>query len=471
MTGFSLATWIGFVISFVSAPISTRLFSPDQLGRINLFNIGVNLLLALSLLGLDQALVRFYYEPPSRTNKKYLLSILTLVSTLVLLFGGLIIVLFFWRPVSFSIIESHNQLIVICLVLSSISAVVLRYLNLFYRLEQKILWFNIQAILIAIFTRVLYLGTGFWSPTYMPAILVLTGTNLLLMISFLLIQRKEFEVIKNLPDKNFVKTIAAFAVPLIPVTVIAWVNNSVSALVISRLLNFAEVAIFTVAASLAGLVSIIQAGFNTYWAPYVYQNYKENSHRFWIIHKLIACCLTLFGLMIILLQEPAFMLLGEKYRGAVLFFPFLLIAPICYTLGETTGIGINIAKKTYWSPIILISSILANIVICLTLIPLIGISGAAIASAFAGIVSVILKTVIGRKYYTHITSYKYLVITIILLVVASFIGYVFVDNRILKHILLSLILLLGIYIYRKEIVILLKNVCDIVKAMTHKPNP
>jgi O-antigen/teichoic acid export membrane protein len=65
--------------------------------------------------------------------------------------------------------------------------------------------------------------------------------------------------------------------------------------------------------------------------------------------------LTLAALAIIALQDPLFMLLGEKYRPAKSFFPFLLFSPICYTIAETTGLGINISKKTYWNIIIFFS--------------------------------------------------------------------------------------------------------------------
>ena len=457
IVGFSLVTWIGFGISLLSFPIVTRIFVPEQLGRINLFHIKMNLLVAVALLGLDQAFVRFYYEPPSKTTKKYLMSFVTLTSTVTTVVIGLIMVLFFWRQVSYSIVENYNQIIVICLAVSAISTIVLRYLNLLYRMEQKMLWFNIQGILIIVVARLSYVVTGIWYATYMPAIITLTVTSFLLMLFFLFYQKKNFDRRMQLPDKNFVKEIGTFAAPLIPLKIIGWVNTSVSALIISNLLDFAGVALFTVATGLAGTINIIQAGFNTYWAPYVYQNYKDNSHRFWTVHKLIACCLTFFGLLIILLQEVAFILIGPDYRGAMLFFPFLLVAPICYTLGETTGMGIGIAKKTYWSPIILTLSILVNVVICYLLIPELGVPGAAIASATAGVVSVVLKTVIGGRYFKSIKNNKYVLLTIALLILASVTSFIFEGNRPIKYTFIMVIVVSSIILFREEALILAKQ--------------
>ena len=72
LVGFSLVTWVSFIISFLSAPISTRLFDPSVLGKINIFNTYTNLWGVLILIGLDQAYVRFYYERLNNRTIGYL---------------------------------------------------------------------------------------------------------------------------------------------------------------------------------------------------------------------------------------------------------------------------------------------------------------------------------------------------------------------------------------------------------------
>ena len=72
--GFSLVTWISFGLSFLTAPISTRLFTPDVQGKINIFNTYSNLFGVFVLLGLDQAYARFFNERPNNRSKGYLLT-------------------------------------------------------------------------------------------------------------------------------------------------------------------------------------------------------------------------------------------------------------------------------------------------------------------------------------------------------------------------------------------------------------
>ena len=465
VVGFSLGTWISFAISLIVIPISTRLFMPEQLGKINMFNISVNLILAIALLGLDQAMVRFYYEPPSKTSKKYLLTIVTLTSSLFLIFVVGSVSLLLWRRISFSIAQNYNLAIVICLLFASLAALILRYLNLIYRMEQQVVRYTIQAVLIALTTRALFLLVAFWDANYFSAIIMITATNFVLSLTFLFIQRSNFEGRLNKPSKQFIRAIGTFALPLIPLTVIVWLNNSVSALIISRMLDFEALGIFTVAASLAGTIGIIQAGFNAYWAPYVYKNYKENSHRFWLVHKMVACGLTMFSLLILLLQDLAFLLLGAEFRGAVQFFAFLMLAPICYTLGETTGLGINIEKKTFWSPIILLSTITINVVLCFVLIPYFGLPGVAMASGISGIIFLILRTIIGERYFKSIQSYKYVILAIGLLLLSASFNFVFVETNYLKHIVNLFFLVSGVFVFRKEIKVLVKSFYELFCGM------
>lgn len=51
---FSLLTYISFLLSFLSAPISTRIYPPEQMGIINMFSTYAALITSLAYLGLDR---------------------------------------------------------------------------------------------------------------------------------------------------------------------------------------------------------------------------------------------------------------------------------------------------------------------------------------------------------------------------------------------------------------------------------
>lgn len=446
--GFSLVTWISFGMSFITAPISTRLFAPEILGKINIFNTYSNLFGILILLGLDQAFARFYLERPNGRSKGYLFTFCFSV-TYTLLFVSAIVALPIQDFLSKILFQEEDNLLLWLLMGSVFCSATLRYLNLSYRMEQNIPLFTIQGVLMTFVSKVLYIGVGFWDASYRLALIVLTLSHLLLALIFLFIQRKRFEPLAEY-DKLFTKEMVKYAAPLIPVSILVWANTSIPQLVIQHTMDYSSIGIFTSAIGLANLILIIQAGFNTFWVPYTYENYKTQTGQFYKVHKYLICVVVIFALAIINAQDVIFLLLGEKYRAAKEFFPFLIMGPVCYIIGETTGIGIDLSKKTYLNLVVFAMSVLANLCLCMVLGFALGLPGIAMSSAIAAMISMLLKSYFGGKNYKIVDSYKYVLAAMILLMSAAFITYL-CTRILLRNVMVSILIILSLFYFRREI--------------------
>lgn len=446
--GFSIVTWVSFGLNFLTAPIATRLFAPDVLGKINIFNTYSNLFGILILIGLDQAFARFYLERPNNRSIGYLFTFCFGI-TYALLSGLIILSIPFRRFISWELFEETDNLLLVLFFLSVFCSSTLRYLNLSYRMEQNIKMYTIQGILMTLVSKVLYLGVGFWDASYRPALIVLTISHVFLAVIFLFIQKNRFECIYEF-DKVFSSEMFKYALPLIPVSVLMWANTSIPQIVMQKTMDYDSIGVFTSAVALANVILIIQAGFNTFWVPYTYENYKTQTGQFYKVHRYLLCVLTICALLLVLSQDVIFLLLGEKYRGARLFFPFLILGPVCYIIGETTGIGIDISKRTYYNIVVFGGSVLVNILLCLVLRQPFGISGIAMAVAFAGVVAMCLKTMIGQKYYQSVSSYRYIYITIIMVIASAFVT-LYVHRVFWKLILLFSLFIFSILLFRREI--------------------
>lgn len=447
--GFSLVTWVSFALSFLTAPISTRLFVPEVLGKINIFNTYSNLFGILILIGLDQAFARFYHERPNNKSIGYLFTFCFGI-TYALLSGLIIVSIPFRSFISWELFEETDNLLFFLFFLSVFCSSTLRYLNLSYRMEQNIKMYTIQGVLMTLVSKVLYLGVGFWDPSYQPALITLTISHVLLAVVFLLIQNNRFERIREY-DGLFASEMFKYALPLIPVSVLMWANTSIPQIVMQKTMDYNSIGIFTSAVALANVILIIQAGFNTFWVPYTYENYKTQTGQFYKVHRYLLCVLTISSLLLVFSQDIIFLLLGEKYREAKLFFPFLILGPVCYIIGETTGIGIDISKKTYYNIVVFGGSVLANILFCLILRLPFGVSGIAMAVAIAGVIAMYLKTIIGQKFYQSVNSYRYVYVTILLIVASAFIT-LFVQHIYWKLAMLFSLIILSIFLFRKEII-------------------
>lgn len=470
---YSIVTWISFLISFVATPISTRLFSPDKLGQINLFTTYATLASTFVYLGLDQTYVRFYNEPPEGQTNKTLLTFCIEVSSVVSLMIGVILV-FFWRPVSNEILGRPSIWISLSILLYVFSTFGFRYINLSSRMAQDLKMFTIQGVAYALFNKIFYLFVAFWSSSSLSAIVTLAISNIILTIIFFVLRRSsyDFRLTKTI-SKPFICEISRFSLPLLPIAFLLWANSSLSNVILKQLLGFETVGIYSTAVVLSNSLNIIQGGFNAYWAPYVYQNYKnKDSNGFWTIHKLISTCLTFLCLFMVLFQPLIFLLVGRQYRDAMIFFPLLLVSPLCATISETTGLGINISKKTYWNTVVFFINIVINIAFCFILIPIFGVSGAAMTSAIVAIVSLLIRTIIGENYYKSVKNYFYLISSLGIVCTSALVNSVFYNMLLIKNLFLVGLILLASILFRKELLVLWNTgfefILPFIKSRTKK---
>ena len=461
LIGFSVSTWVNAIISFIVIPITARLYDPLEFGKISMAQTFIRLFTMIIMLGLDQALIRFYYEPPAGSTKKNLVSICMISTSVILLFCGSIL-LVFWKYFSYLILEEKNILIIIFIIASIFFGSVLRYLNIVNRMEQKSISYSIQSISMNFSLKVSYLFAAIWSPNHITALGTIAAGQMLLAVIYLFIQKKSFLAsTKPFPIKA-IKPLLTFGLPLLPVTLLSWLNSSIPQIMIKKYLNYSDVGIYAIGLSIAGIINIIQAGFNIYWIAYVYKNYQSDQKAIQAIHNYLTFIVILFGLSIMLFQDLIFNIIGQKYVLAKQIIGFMLISPIAYTIAETTGIGIGISKKSYLNSITFLISATVNIILSVFLTKMFGIMGAASSAALASGVMLILKTILGEKYYKCIVYKTRFAFSLIILFLPG--ALVILLNGVQFKIAVIALMALTILLYKNE----LKNVIKYLYAYKQK---
>lgn len=461
--GFSLPTWVSFGISFLAIPVIAAIYMPDEVAKINLYNTWVNFFLMVVYFGLDQAYIRFYYECKTEREKQSLLiycmsfSVLVslVLSALVTVFGGF---------VSYQISGERGMLIPFCLCASMLLNSVFRYLNVTDRMESSIFLYSVGTILMSLVTKVLYVVSALSAPNYKTAIMAMVIGQVFVVIFLTFIHRKEIVPKSFFPyNKALVKALFCFGLPLLPVTILSWLNNSLSSLILRNFLTFEALGIYTLAVSAASSISLIQAGINVFWTPFSYANYKDGNDKIINGHKYITTVMVFAGIMMTVLEDIIFIILGPKYYAAKAFFPFLLVSPICYTIAETTGIGTNIAKKTHMNIVAFVCSVSVNFLLSIVLLQTMGLVGAAIAAALGGVTMLVIKTFIGQRYYDATGKSKHMIFGVIMMLLTSFANYYFMEQMAIKFLSFAIILIACFIFYRKEIVFFITYGIDIIK--------
>src|SRR5690606_20230048 len=93
-----------------------------------------------------------------------------------------------------------------------------------------------------------------------------------------------------------------------------------------------------------------------------------------------------------------------------------LLAPLFYTLSETTSVGIAIARKTSYSMLASIFAMLSNAIGNYLLVPEMGALGAAISTAISFWFFYILRTELSCRVWREVKKFKtYAIITTLLI--------------------------------------------------------
>ena len=421
---FSFGSWIALVIGFISTPITTRLFSPEQLGKASMFNLAINVIMIFLVFGTDQAYVRFYYEEKEE-NRHLLLR--NSISVPLLILGVITPFIFlFEKDISQFLFGEQLPFIGLYLVIGILFMLLQRFAVLVIRMKQQGKLFSYLQIAMKVvtllFSVLFFLINGDNYKTVIWAQLVMLTSIALIALWY---GRDQWRIdFSKRKITHTIKDIFKYSTPLVFTTLVMWLFQSFDRIAIKQFSDFTELGIYVAAFRVVVILNIIQTSFTTFWAPVSYEQYEKDPINTWFyerMHIIIAFAMLIVGTISIMGKDLITLLVGEKYRAASLIMPFLIFMPIMYTISETTVLGIGFMKKTKWSLIISIIVCMVNIGGNYWLVPILGGKGAAISTGGSYILFLYLRTFIGLRYYK--VNFHLMRLTIAIATLVGYAGY------------------------------------------------
>ena len=411
-------TVINMVIGLITTPLITRLVDPVEYGQYSIFTMYANIAVMVLCLGLDQALVRFFYEDDSEAYKSVILFKcvkLPLVASCIT--SGIIIVVAVTGIYQFE----FSAEIMVWLCLYVVARILYRFSSLVVRLQYHTKLFSALHVL----NRLLYLLIAIpllhliHGKSFLCLAIAITIPEILCYLVSFVAQKKiwifshlNFENVKIL-DSGLLK----YAFPFIISMGITTLFQAIDKMSLNYFCTYAEVGIYSSTMTLVNIFAIIQTTFNTVWAPMQTEHYAKNPEDrsfYQQGNQIITVLMFSLGVCLILVKDVFAILLGEKYREAAYILPFLIFNPIMYTVSETTVGGINFMKKSNLHIIVAVGACVTNIIGNTILVPKLGCRGAAISTGVSYIVFFTLRTMFSNKYYyTDFRLGKFYVLTLI----------------------------------------------------------
>lgn len=454
-----LGTLISMTIGLLTTPIITRLVDPIEYGQLSIFTMYSGIFLMILCVGLDQALVRYFYSVDEKLYKSYILKkcvflplVLGLVcSGVMILLKGLGISIF-----RFSWVE----------LLLFVVYMVLQILNRFSVLLIRLEYHSKEYSLINVLNKILYvliviilLKVVKINGSY--ALIVATVSAYFIITVISIFFEKDIWCAKvNDSYENTIKfaEIIKYGFPYVFSLGISTLFQYLDKISLNYYCGYKEVGIYASASTLVAIFALIQSTFNTMWAPISvehFEKYPEDKSFFQKGNQWITIIMFMIGIFLLAGKDVFVLLLGEEYREASRIIPFLMFNPIMYTISETTVNGIVFMKKSKMQILVASGACITNLIGNILLVPSLGGKGAAISTGISYIVFFTLRTFISNKYYYIDFKLKKFYLLTLLMVGYAFYNTFFDDF--IWTILIAVFELIVLFIlYRESCISLIK---------------
>ncbi|MBM7560332.1 lipopolysaccharide biosynthesis protein [Marinitoga litoralis] len=423
LLSFSIGPVFSSFFNFFIVVATTWFVAPQELGKVSMYTLAVQITSLFLLLGMDQAFIREYHE---KNNKLLLLWNAFIVPFIFSIFLGIFYIIFY-KQISLLLFSEINRIIILSLSLTLPLMVLERFNNLIIRMSENGKLYSLIIILKQIFRLLfLILFLYFFSRNYITIIIAeLFALTFEILISFYFV--RNFWKGKKQIDKHIIMKLIHYGTPLIPTAILSWGFNSLDKMALRTWTDFNEIGIYSAGFKIIGVLTIVRTAFSTFWTPTAYRWHKEKQkgEKFVLVSKSLMLILLFLTSIVIILKDYIILILSPLYSSASNLIPFLIYIPILYTLSETTMLGINFSRKTYYHIIITAFTTIFNFFGNFYLVPKYGAMGASLSTGASYILFFWLRTLISQKYLEFklpLGFYFKNILLMILLSITSFKG-------------------------------------------------
>lgn len=451
--GFAFGPVSSAILGLITVPLTAWVFSPPDLGRLNILQVAQSFALMLAVLGFDQAYVREHHEAE---DKEQLLLTCFVPGFLLLAISGAVATLFAAQISSFMYAENSISLFIYTLVLFYIGHLC-RFLSLTLRMEGQGWAYSASQVIPKLVYTAAIVSLAFcqFHKQFLHLLLctVISSFSMLLVLTWTT-RRQLLSAARKKIDYAKLKTMMPFSIPLVFSGLAYWGLTATSTITLGRWSTLAELAIFSVGNSFASVAVVFQSIFSVIWAPLVYKWVAEEKDM-GVIDKTSQQVLAVICVLVASCGSLSWicnLFLPAHYKNVEFILPSLLLPPLLYILTETTSLGINIQRKTIYSLINTCICLFINVAVAFALVPSHGAAGAATSNAIAFTAYFILQTEVSSRIWRSLPEtklYTYVIGMLGLSVISAFCppGY-----RQILHVLWAIILLAVLTTFKSELV-------------------
>ncbi len=420
---YGIGTVVHSGINFAMIPIYSRAFKPEEYALIDLL-VTLSVFLGMfAIAGMDTAMSFFYYEKGDSSSDENLLvekrrKVISNIFLFKLVWGLLLVAVGVLSSDYVNKEYFYGRLDFTVFFLGYVAGLALEFVNqnaLVFRLKHEPWKFVIiisgqtlsQALLI--YSAIYFLNLGIYG--YFLGYFI--STLLFAIISSSMIR----EYLQLRFDKQILKSIIKFSLPLFFSGIALYVLNSSDRLIISKLTNLTQLGIYSIGARFSLFMMLFIYTFRQAWTPLAMEMIHSEQPQlfFQVVSRLylgfticLVLILTAFSKVVIYLFST------PEYSEAYSLIGVLGWIWIFYGLFAIVSVGIVKSGKNYWATYTMILTAIINVVLNYLFIPKVGIIGAGIATSISFLIWVVFVTIVSERlwrvnYPIHLLSIQIII--------------------------------------------------------------
>lgn len=435
-------------MAFFTVPIFTRLLSTSDYGIVTTYNSWISILAMVVGFALHTG-IRIAFVDYKEEMKDFMAT----TTTFTLLSGGLlsVAIIFVSRLVSF---ELNTTLIILCLLQSIATALVedySMYLMMQYRYKFRTVLMilpNLISVILSVIaikyllTKDLYIGR-------------IVPTALTVIIFGILVCVLVYSKSRCFLNRDYLKYALSFSLPLILHGIALNILSQSDRTMITWLADSSQTGIYSLIYNFSMIATVITTSLEGIWVPWFYNKLQKKIYdEINVVAKDYINLMTYCMIGVIMVgPEVVKLLASSNYWDGIKIIPPVVLSNFiifAYTL------YVNIEhyhKKTKGITFNTVIAAITNIILNLLLIPRYGYVAAAFTTLVSYLVSFVLHAYKSKKLEPNLYSITYFALPLMEIVIATVLFYVFMDNSIVRWVILIIYVVAMLAKERNRIVV------------------
>lgn len=435
------------ILSFLLIRIYTAVLTPDQYSTAELLYNTLNILYPIVSFSMADAILRFGIDKSYDIRKVY-------SSANILLFAGMTVfalTLPVWNMLP--LYKNYALLLFVYCLFSSFRQLAAQCT----RAAGKVKLFAVDGI-IAVFTQficnlIFMVQLDMGINGYILSFICSDAFSII----FLFTAGRLYKLNKfRYADRSIIKEMLRYSLPLIPTYLLWWITSSSDRLFVIKMEGSEVNGVYAAAYKLPTLLMFLTTMFYQAWQiSSVEEKDSSDLGEFYSnVFNIYSSLIFAAAAFLILFAKPitSILLSGETYSDAEKYTVILIISMVFQCFCQFLSSIYSVKKKSGKSCITAFAAAITNIILNLLFIPLLGVYGAAIATAASYFICFVLRAADTRKYITFKINAVKVIINSALLVIMAFVSINETNHAVLiLSWLFIAVVLVNIQIFFKEI--------------------